>query len=417
MKLAVTPSLKRLWAAIRKDSLFNNSVYFFSNTISVSALGFVFWWFSARLYPADNVGGAVVIISAAQFITTISNFGLSFGLIRFLPNSQNKTELINFALTFVSGATSILVIGIILLGSKLNNSLSVFRQNAGYSALLFFFVISLAIYQLSSPIFAALKAGKLLLWVGLVTALGRLILVLILSVRPLTSTLILSYTLPTIAAAAVIFLLLLPGLIPGYSPAINARYKNFKYMVQYSLPSYAGNLFHDAPYQLLPQIVAYQFGVASAAYFYIVWSIFGLITTLGNSISLSLFVEGSYDSGSLPPLVRKAFTSTVGMTIFIAIVIIFLAEPVLRLYGADYAAQGVSLLRIVSLASIPAVIIYNKVAELRVEMRLRKIVAAFAMIALISLTLSITGLARDLVAIGYIWLFAQTITAVYILIT
>jgi hypothetical protein len=47
-------------------------------------------------------------------------------------------------------------------------------------------------------------------------------------------------------------------------------------------------------------------------------------------------------------------------------------------------------------------------------MRLKKIVTAFAMIALISLPLAVTPLGEDLVSIGYIWLFAQTVTAVYI---
>jgi O-antigen/teichoic acid export membrane protein len=409
-------SLKQIWVALRKDFLFRNSVYFFTNTVSLSALGFMFWWVSARLYSAEQVGGAVVMIAIAQLTTTVSNLGLSFGLIRFLPDAQNKPELINFALSFVGGMTLILIAGIILPGVVFLDIPTGAILTPASSIVLVFLVVSLAIYQLSSPIFAAFRAGQLLLGVNLVTAIGRLAFVLLFANYPSAETLFISFGLPTLIAAVVIIWFILPKLVAGYHPRIALGFKRFAYLVRYSLPNYAGNVFHDAPYQLLPQIVAAQVGVASAAYFYIVWNFFNLITTIGGATSLSLFVEGSHNARNLPGLARKALGSTVGITLIVAIAVMFFSRPILLLFGVDYAAEGAILLRLVSLAAIPAVVVYNKVATLRVAMRLRKIVAAFALIAAISLTLSLTPLGKDVVAIGFIWLIAQMVTAVYLVV-
>jgi O-antigen/teichoic acid export membrane protein len=408
--------LKQIWVALRRDFLFRNSVYFFTNTISLSALGFLFWWVSARLYSVEQVGGAVVMIAIAQLATTVSNLGLSFGLIRFLPEAQNKPELINFALTVVGGMTLILIAGILLPGAAFLNIPTAASLTPAFSIVLVFLVLSLAIYQLSSPIFAAFRASQLLLGVNLATAIGRLAFVLLSASYPSAETLFLSFGLPTLIAAVVIFWFILPKLVAGYHPRIALDFKRFAHLVRYSLPNYAGNIFHDAPYQLLPQIVAVQVGVASAAYFYIVWNFFSLITTIGGATSLSLFVEGSHNARNLPGLARKALGSTLGMTLIVAVAVMLFSRPLLLLFGADYAAEGAALLRLVSLAAIPAVVIYNKVAALRVEMRLRKIVTAFAMIAMISLTLSLTPLGKDVVAIGFIWLIAQMVTTVYLMV-
>lgn len=356
------------------------------------------------------------MIAIAQLATTVSNLGLSFGLIRFLPEAQNKPELINFALTVVGGMTLILIAGILLPGAAFLNIPTAASLTPAFSIVLVFLVLSLAIYQLSSPIFAAFRASQLLLGVNLATAIGRLAFVLLSASYPSAETLFLSFGLPTLIAAVVIFWFILPKLVAGYHPRIALDFKRFAHLVRYSLPNYAGNIFHDAPYQLLPQIVAVQVGVASAAYFYIVWNFFSLITTIGGATSLSLFVEGSHNARNLPGLARKALGSTLGMTLIVAVAVMLFSRPLLLLFGADYAAEGAALLRLVSLAAIPAVVIYNKVAALRVEMRLRKIVTAFAMIAMISLTLSLTPLGKDVVAIGFIWLIAQMVTTVYLMV-
>lgn len=400
----------------RQDPLYKNSVYFFLNTVSISGLGFLFWWFATRLYDTEFVGQAVVIITTAQLITTISNFGFSFSLIRFLPVTSDKPRFINLVFSFVGISTIVVSILVVAIGFRISPSLSVLGSS-GFPAGFVIFVFLLASYQLSYPILATLRAAKLLFWVNSIAAFGRIFFLIIFGQYFETaSVIILAFFIPILFAVLIIFGALLPRLIASYSPRIILNLKELKPYINYSSSSYVGNILHDLPYQVLPHIVANWISFSAAAYFYIVWNLFGFLTTLSNSISLSLFIEGSYQFNRLKIYAKKTTTFIVLMSSSFAIVVIILADIILSIFGQGFSSNATLSIRIIAIASIPASIVYAMVASFRVRKILRAVIITYAVIAVISLGPALFGILDSLDTISWFWLIAQIIALLYLVI-
>jgi glycosyltransferase involved in cell wall biosynthesis/O-antigen/teichoic acid export membrane protein len=408
--------LKNYIFHLRKEILFTNSLYFFSNTILVSGLGFIFWWLAARLYPTAHVGETVIIVSIGQFITTVSNLGLSYSIIKFLPITKNKSELINFALSYIEILTLILSILTISIGPKFSPSLLTFNHKPILTCTLFLgFVMTLALFQFIYPLLASLRAGKFLLIANTATAIGRILFEFLFSKYQNSYSLVFSYTIPMILVVFFIFGLILPREITNYYPKLILKIRDSNHIVGYSFSSYVGNVLHDSPYQLLPQIIANNIGTKSVAYFYIIWNFFTLLISLGSSISLSLFVEGSYKMTMLGNLFKRTIKSSISLTIILSLLLIIIAKPLLSIFGNDYMINGTNSLRIITLAALPAIIIYTKTAALRVESHLSKVIKTFAIISCASLSLSVTTLGKNLTSISLIWVLSQIAAALYIM--
>jgi O-antigen/teichoic acid export membrane protein len=401
---------------IKRDVFLTNSFIFLLNTVAVSGLGFLFWWTSARLYSAYAIGEFVVVLSITQLITTIANMGLSYSLIRYLPTlpGENKVEVLNTSFTIVLLLTSVLSISTLSLARFFSPTLAGVNANSSLCFLFLFFSASLALYQIMSPILAVLRAGHLLLSISIITGISRVLLLILCSLKfNNLSMLMIAFALPTFLAF-ILLLTVLPNFLNGFSFSPRLNFGLLKSMSKYSTLSYAANVIHDLPYQLFPQFIAYQIGPASAAYFYMAWNFFNLITTAGNSFSLSMFVEGSHQAEKINRLARRNLLAVLIFTGIFASIIFILAKPLLLLYGSEYARHAIPLLRIMAIASIPAALVYSLIAALRVKMSLTPILTAFAMIA----TLSMAGCGlfhfNRLTDAGWVWGFSQLAALIFL---
>ena len=93
LRVGISPKLLRRHFGI---PLYKNAYYLMANTMANSLLGFAFWMVVARFYSPADVGLASALIAAAGLLASISNLGLGFGLIKFLPSAREKaTRMIN----------------------------------------------------------------------------------------------------------------------------------------------------------------------------------------------------------------------------------------------------------------------------------------------------------------------------------
>jgi O-antigen/teichoic acid export membrane protein len=401
---------------LKRDVFLTNSFIFLLNTVAVSGLGFLFWWTSARLYSAYAIGEFIVVLSTAQLITTIANIGLSYSLIRYLPalHGENKHDVVNTTLTIVTLLTSLLSISTLALARFFSPALARLNANRSLFLLFLFFSAALALYQIMSPILAALRAGHLLLSISIITGISRVLLLIICSSKfNHLYMLAIAFALPTFLAF-ILLLTALPNFLNGFSfsPALNFRL--LKSMSKYSMLSYAANVIHDLPYQLFPQFISNQLGPASAAYFYMAWNFFNLITTSGNSFSLSMFVEGSHQADKTNHLARRNILAVFVFSGIFAFIIFVLAKPLLLLYGDEYAQHAIPLLRIMAITAVPAALVYSIIAALRVKMSLAPVITAFAMIATISMACSGWFHFNRITDAGWVWGFSQLAALIFL---
>ena len=404
---------------IKRDFFLTNSFFFLLNTLAVTGLGFLFWWASARFYSSSVLGEFVVTITTAQLITTMANFGLSYSIIRYLPvcYEEKKIEIINTTITIVILFSTILSILVLILAQFFPSSFSSHSINGRQFFLFLVFVVSLGVYQLLSPILAVSRSGMILLCTSVATGISRIVLLVSLSLKfDNSQMLMVAYALPTCLACIFLLSGAIPRLIGGFSLSPGLNIGVLRSIRKYSLLSYGSNVLHDLPYQLFPQYISNQIGLASAAYFYVSWNFFNLITTLANSFSLSMFVEGSYRINKISELKRKNIISVILLTGTIAASIYILAHPLLQLFGDDYAQNGVPLLRIITITSVPAVLVYSLVAFLRIKMSLFPVLTAFGIIAVLSISFSEFHFYQDLAEAGIAWGISQFAALTFLLV-
>jgi O-antigen/teichoic acid export membrane protein len=404
---------------IKRDFFLTNSVFFLLNTLAVTGFGFLFWWASARVYSPNVLGEFVVAITTAQLITTMANFGLSYSIIRYLPvcYEEKKIEIINTTITIVILFSTILSILVLILAQFFPSSFSSRSINGHQFFLFLVFVVSLGVYQLLSPVLAVLRSGIILLCTNIATGMSRVVFLVSLSLKfDNSQMLVVAYALPTCLACIFLLSVTIPKLISGFSLSPGLNIGVLRSIRKYSLLSYGSNVLHDLPYQMFPQYISNQIGLASATYFYISWNFFNLITTLANSFSLSMFVEGSYRINKVSELTRKNIISVVLLTGAIAASIFILAHPLLQIFGNDYAQNGVPLLRIITITSIPAVLVYSLVAYLRVKMSLFPVITALGIIAVLSISFSEFHFYQNLAEAGITWGISQIAALTFLLI-
>ena len=404
---------------IKRDFFLTNSFFFLLNTLAVTGLGFLFWWASARFYSSSVLGEFVVTITTAQLITTMANFGLSYSIIRYLPvcYEEKKIEIINTTITIVILFSTILSILVLILAQFFPSSFSSHSINGRQFFLFLVFVVSLGVYQLLSPILAVSRSGMILLCTSVATGISRIVLLVSLSLKfDNSQMLMVAYALPTCLACIFLLSGAIPRLIGGFSLSPGLNIGVLRSIRKYSLLSYGSNVLHDLPYQLFPQYISNQIGLASAAYFYVSWNFFNLITTLANSFSLSMFVEGSYRINKISELKRKNIISVILLTGTIAASIYILAHPLLQLFGDDYAQNGVPLLRIITITSVPAVLVYSLAAFLRIKMSLFPVLTAFGIIAVLSISFSEFHFYQDLAEAGIAWGISQFAALTFLLV-
>ena len=81
------------------DPLFKNAYFLMFSSLTSAGSGFFFWLIAARFYSTADIGLASAIISAMGLISMLSLLGFDISLVRFLPEREDKQELINSCLT------------------------------------------------------------------------------------------------------------------------------------------------------------------------------------------------------------------------------------------------------------------------------------------------------------------------------
>ena len=114
--IGIVTSRERLKQKLR-ISLYRNAIYLMMATAVSSIFGLAFWVVATRwLYEPEDIGLASAVISAIMLLALLATLGLDYALIRFLPNSGERSNaMVNTCLS-IGGLTSIIVVLICMSG-------------------------------------------------------------------------------------------------------------------------------------------------------------------------------------------------------------------------------------------------------------------------------------------------------------
>ena len=380
-----------------------------------AVVGFIFWLVAARFFQANEVGLATSTVSAISLLALFSRVGLDMSLIRFLPNNKERgTHLINLCSTF-SGILALVVSIVFIVGLGFWAPALVFlRDNYLYAAGFCVITMAFTLFTVMDGAFIGNRRAGFVLAKNSIYSSLRLALPFLLMGILGGSAILISWGTSVIVAFLASLLFFLPKVQPGYRPAINITKSEIEGMARFSSANYITQLALIAPGFLLPIMVINRLGAESAAYFYIAWSISALLVTISTATSTSLFAEGSYEQSKLGKNTKKTLKLTFLLLLPAAVIFFLLAENILHVfYGADYAQNGIGLIRVLIPTAIPLVFTNVLVSILRVEKKLTALVIVTLFLVVVSLGLAYYLLPiMGLVGGGLGWLAANCVVAV-----
>ncbi len=407
---------------------------------ATSVLGVGYWIAAARLYSAEAVGLGSATLAAMFFLANVSQFNLVHALNRFVPSAGRSTARLILSAYAVSITMAVCGSVVFLWGLDLwTPSLSTLKSPS--AALWFVFAtVSWCLFVLQDGVLIGLRQSK---WVPLenvfYSAAKIGLLVLLVGVFPQQGVFV-SWTLPLwvliIPMNALIFFRLIPAHVRSSTQnigSINPRDTNLESaeerlprsnpvtprgIIRFVAGDYLSSLVWIGTVDLLPLIILERVGAASSAYFYLAWTIADTLYLVSLNMGMSLVTEGSRDETKLSAYSVQTLRQTLGLMVPVVALIVLLAPYLLQLYGDAYAAESVTLLRLLSLSALPFVVVSTYISVARVKRDIAAIFWVNSGLCLLVLGFSSALLGRyGVTGVGWAWLLAQSVVMGVLLAT
>lgn len=407
MRLGKRRELPRLW----------NSLALILGRVVSSALGYLTWLFTARLYAPSEVGIASGVVSAMMLLVQLALLGVGSAFINFYPKYRNApSRLVNSALHIVA-IVSLFMAGLfVILASSAFRELSVISTQLMYVLLFLGITLFGTINVLMDNISIATRRND---QVFLRNTLFGVVTVGAVAVLPLIThdhgsmIIVFAWTLAGFSACFLgAFQLVRSDKAYHYKPELDSFIAVD--MMRVGFPNYLLTLAERAPNWILPILVTELLSPVDNAHWYTVWMMAWVVFIVPISIGQNLFAEVSRKPESLNEAVRNSTRISLMLGGGAAVIAILFAHFILSLLGKGYAIAGTFPLRILAVAVIPVVFIQAYYAVCRGTNRLREAnITGFVSGIAGIITAILAGIAYGLPGMAIAWLITQSIASIW----
>jgi len=390
------------------STLLMNALYLMLSTLIVAALGFVFWVIVTRTYNTAEVGLATTLLSVSGLLSLLGLAGFDTTFVRFLPGSNQKNEYINSGFILVAGASAVLAVCVGLSLPVISPNLSVLNTPGAFMSFVCFTVVA-ALNILTNAVFLAFKQAKYILVINASFSVFKVIL-------PLLALGGGTVAIFSLAGSAQLLGLVLSIVWMrrkfGYRFSPQLHVDALRVVRKFSLAVYASSILNLLPPTLLPLIIVHQIGPSDAAYYYMAFTIAGVLYTIAYASMQSVFVEGSHDEAAIRAHVTKAIKLIAILLIPAALLTAAASSLLLTAFGQEYAQSAATLLRLFALSALPVAVYSALGAIFKVTKNLRGVVVMNLLYATVILGLSQLLVPRyGLIAVGWAWIIGNVVAA------
>ncbi len=398
--------------------LFRNGYALLFSGITTSVLGFAYWALAARLYPAEIVGLSSALLSAMLLLSGMAQLSLNNVLIRFIPVAGSHTGRLLIYAYIASALAAVLFSILFILGvDRWAPALSFLNSNPKWQWAFVAASTGWCIFSLQDSALAGLRQT---LWVPVentVFAVLKILLLFVLAFSVKEAGIFLSWTVPVLLSLLPVNGLIFGRLLPRRAASKDepATRPNAGQILKYIGGNYVGTLFFLVYANLLPLIVANEAGAASAAYFYLPWTISGGMQLIAINLVTSMTVEGARNERELHYYCRRVLSQSLRLLVPLVAVIFIGAPFLLNIFGSTYSAEGSALLRWLSLSAIPNLVVVLALGLARVQNRPALIAVIQGAICLLALSLTYFLLPGfSITGAGIAWTICQTVMALWV---
>ena len=391
------------------------------NQVLSAGLGMVYWFIAARMFPDALVGRNAAIISQLALISFLAQFSLQAAMVRFVPAAGRASRrfivnayIISFISCGVCGAAA-------LLGQRWLNPINpILNFDLGQSLYWVFIMAVWGIFTVQEGVLIGLRkpiwvlvqyvlynAAKIgLLFVFVQQAQGGQ------TAQPYSMFMSWTLAVPPIVLFInwVIFKYLLPSHMAQTHEAIPPAGAQVRKFV---LGDYAGLLFSETTFRLLPTLVFIVLSDAANAYFNQSWQLSMPLYMIAANMAASFTVSAAADQSRLEEYGRKMIIHMTKLLVPFALLLAIAVPYILGIYGEAYAQEGTNLMRLLLISVMPAIINTWYIGYARAQNRVLWMVLNQALLCVLVLSLSYVLLPRfGVTGVGVAWLISQSIVAV-----
>jgi O-antigen/teichoic acid export membrane protein len=360
----------RLWALLGGHrSLLFNAGTLFGSTLLTAGIGSIYWAIAARVFPATAVGVGAAAISSMQLIGQVATFGLGTVLMGELAGHRaSKRSLIDPALAVTALVGAGLAALFVLLAGAVVPDLVVLRAPLGIVLFAIGVAATAAGLVLDQALLGLLRGGLQLLRNG-IASVAKLVALVVIGLLALGGLNGLSLLFTWVVGGVVSMTVLVA--LPGRSTDEGARavWRAIDGVAGLAIRHHALNLAILAPGLLLPLVITGVLSAEANAYFYIAYLIASFAWAIPAALATAVYAAGSRDIDSLSARVRLALGLSIATGIVLNLLLLVAAQPLLSIFGPEYASRATTLLRLFGLGIFPVTINSLFVPIARVERR------------------------------------------------
>lgn len=400
-------ALRRIVVRAVNDSLYRNSSFLILNSAIAAGLGFVFWAFASRLFPASVVGTTATIVSALTFAVMAGTLGLPNTLIRFLAADRDPIRLLVTTGVVAAGSGAVVALVWCLVPHQFGVPLD--EVAPGWTMVPVFVTITAlgSVGVVAQSALIALRKSK---WVVVENAAGSVVKLVALplgvglGVAGLFGLYFAALAVATVASV-VILRFEVGGSVRSWVRGVDLG--ALAHCRSFAAGNHVAALVALLPTTVLPILVLDRLGARQAAFFAMPLMIVALLNVIPSMASQSLFAEASADEASLRAQTRRTLLGVYALLVPGVIALCLLAHPVLSIFGADYARNGTRCLQLLALSGLFAG--FNYVAD--VVLNARKQVRSYVFLntagTVCAIGFPVLFMGHGLTGVGFGWLVGQ----------
>ncbi len=336
-------------AGIRSDPLVRNSFFLMATTGTMAVLGFGFWLVVARLFPVEQVGQATTLLSALALLSYFSMVGMDSTLVRRLPTSARRPELVSTALVTIGLAAAVVSMAFGLIAPLVSPELGFVSDSWVSLGIFVVLAVFAALNLATNSVFVALRSARWNLLInGLLMGLTKLALPFLFVWGGALGIYSASGVASGLAAVASVWAIRRRLQIRlSWTISRTVLRETFRY----SLGTYVSGALNLAPQLVIPILVLAHLGPVVAAAYFMAFQIVTVINSISFAVGESLFAEGSHAEEGLRALMTRSALLMAVVTTPAVGVVVLLAGPALSIFGPTYAETATMALVVLAVSS------------------------------------------------------------------
>ncbi|WP_435747061.1 lipopolysaccharide biosynthesis protein [Nocardioides sp. SYSU DS0663] len=380
--------VRGLLAGARADRMLTNSAMLLATSALMAGFGALFWVLAARLYPAETVGVAGAIVAASDTLALFAQLGLNIAMVHTMPRSRHQAADVATAMLVVGSAAAVFALGYVLLLPLTSPRVHEVLGGPWGWALFVGLVAATAVNMLTDNVFLAIDRVRSYLWLnGLLLGTTKCLLPSLLAgagALGLYGSAGGAALLCAVASVVVIFRRLPRR--TRWRPSQELRGAR-----GFAGAGYVTVVLALTPQLVLPLLVVNELGSAATAYFFVSLQVVALQNAVVVAVGNAMYAESERHPHRRTGIVRRGGVTMAVVCVLSAGAVWLVAPLLLHVFGPEYAAEGTSTLRVLSLSVVGLGLSYWAAMRLRLAHRPGAMVAAQVVGTTVVLVLSVSA--------------------------